>query len=173
MTQQINSSILAGWHADPLTLDQAQDLLHQVQGERKNAILKGESCCMCQLNEFVARYWLNKSMNNSLELVVQTETDQAQVALLLLAYGQLLISCKLKSAFEFLDRGLLHAANFLSPSDYFKVVNRHELLSALPLFADPRPAADLLSLENEAQILMRLKKGQPRLTGNFGRTPQR
>jgi len=105
--------------------------------------------------------------------MVQAESNQTLVALLTLIYGQLLIACKLKPAFEYLDRGLIQSADFLVPTDYFKVVNRHELLSVLPLFEQARPAADLRTLENEARILARLKQGRPRLTGNSGSTPQR
>lgn len=169
----INSSILAGWHAAPLTRTQAQKLLRDVQSRRKRAMLHAEDCCMCQTEEFAAHFWLNQSLQKSFGMAVQTEVGQARVALLLLTYGQLLVASKLNIAFEYLDKGLLQAANLLSPTDYFKVLNRHELLSVLPLFPEARPPADLVSLENEARILLRLKKGQPHLTRNFVLKPQR
>lgn len=170
---QVNSTTLAAWHAKPLNQAQAQQLFDDVQQQRKQAVLGGEQCVLCQTHEFIAQFWLGKSVLNSLELAVQIEADQAQRALLLLVYGQLLLACKLKAAFEFLDRGLQEAALLLSPTDYFRVVNRHELLSVLPLFSESRAPADISSLENEARILLRLKQGKPRLTGNSGRTPRR
>ncbi len=173
MDKGINSLILAQWHASPLNRQQAQALLQDTHQKRKKAILAGEQCWFCQINEFIANFWLGKAVQNNFERVVRTDVEQRQLALLLLTYGQLLIACKLNSAFEYLDQGLLQAADFLSPTDYFKVINRHELLSILPLFANARTAANLLTLENEANILSRLKQGQPRLTGNFGSTPRR
>jgi len=169
----IKSTTLAAWHAAPLNKTQAQQLFDDVQKQRKQAVLGGEQCILCQIHEFIAQFWLGKSVLNSLELAVQIESDAARRALLLLVYGQLLLACKLNAAFEFLDRGLQEAAPLLSPTDYFRVVNRHELLSVLPLFSEARPPADIASLENEARIVLRLKQGKPRLTGNSGRTPQR
>ncbi|VAW81313.1 hypothetical protein MNBD_GAMMA12-1514 [hydrothermal vent metagenome] len=173
MDKGINSTVLAQWHASPLDRSQAQVLLRETHQKRKEAILTGEQCWFCQTNEFIANYWLGKVANNSFEWLVRTHSEQRQRALLLLSYGQLLLSCKLNFAFEYLDQGLIQAADFLSPTDYFRVINRHELLSILPLFTDARTAADLPMLENEAKILSRLKQGQPRLTGNFGSTPRR
>ena len=173
MHTELTSSILADWHAEPMTAEQARALLNETHQLRKQAILSVRPCVMCGCYELQAGYWLGKPVTQTLELAVQTESDQAQVALLTLVYGQLLLACKLQEAFKFLDRGLTLAAGFLSPGDYFKVVNRHELLSVLPLFTEPHPPAGLATLENEAQILSRLKQGQPRLTGNSGRTPQR
>ncbi len=172
MDDYIDSTILAKWHASPLDKAQAKLLLVETQLQRKKAILAGAHCCLCQANEFIANYWLGKSGLTNVGML-RTKPNRALNGLLSLIYGQLLIASKLKPAFEYLDRGLIQSADFLTPTDYFRVVNRHELLSVLPLFEQARTAADLPTLENEARILARLKKGQPRLTGNSGSTPQR
>jgi len=167
------SSLLAGWYATPLSLDEAHELMREVQQRHKKSVIEGTPCLLCEIEEMAAAFWSGKSVKTSLELAVRTEKNPARAALLQLAYGQLLLSCKRENAFEYLDRGLHQAADYFDPSDYFQVMNRHELLSGLPLFAEGRPPADLATLENEARILARLKQGQPRLTGNFGSTPLR
>jgi hypothetical protein len=144
------------WHVKSLTESEAHAWLQQAQQSQRIAHLAGTSAVTERVRELVARFWLGRPIYLqylSMRAAAQTRYERALAELV---YGQLLLTLRLKGAFEHLDRGLHDARDLLATRDYCTLVRRHELLRYLPLGDEPRPPQDLSALLAEATVIKRL-----------------
>lgn len=157
---------LAGWYAQPLTAAAAAALQAEAARQVQSILTEGTAPAStrlpaARLAELIAGFWLNRAVALDYRSLIATYPPQSS-ALIELVYGQLLISCKLKGAFDHLARGFALAVPRLAPADYFVLLRRHELLRALSLHEQPSPAQTLADLLTEARVIRRLQPaGRP------------
>jgi len=156
----IESASLGAWFADPQSFDQAQVNRGHVRRQLHSACAGSCDTFTMQLSELIASFWLDEPVEHRYLILKATATDW-RAAMMELVYGQLLASRGLDPAMEHLDAGFRKATDFLSPQDYFTVMNRHDLLRLLPLFQEPRPPRSLGELLTEARIIRSLRCGRP------------
>lgn len=149
---------LIHWYADPITSEIAEKLAYQAAMSRAKSIKQGIVDESVPVNELIASFWIGGQRQglDKLSVLLKTETSPRLNNALNLIYGQLLISCKLKSALSYLQTGLQGLVPFLSASDYMILLRRHELLSALELKKEANPPATLKALVTEARVIMQL-----------------
>lgn len=80
------------------------------------------------------------------------------MALYHLIVGQLLMSCKMQNALDYLDIGLRYADGLIDAGDYFMLYNRHTELRYLRLLPTRQPAHDLPELLNESRVIRKLSR---------------
>lgn len=85
-------------------------------------------------------------------------TSRRKQALYYLIVGQLLMSCKMRQALEYLDKGRRLADGLITAGDYFTLYNRHEELRHLHVSEQRQKAHDLPALLNESRVIRRLAK---------------
>lgn len=144
------TGILGHWYADPLDTEAARRLLESshARGHRRTA----------RLLALTARFHLNESIDGDYQsLAAELRHHPHAAALLELLVGQLLISRKLRAALPHLKRAERLAARLFTPDDYFRVVERHELLTELTLGDTPTPALPLENLLTEARVIRRMR----------------
>ena len=148
---------LAGWFAAPLTQEQAEAALSEIRQALHGGRAAQQAAFSTRLAELILRFWAGRDIEASYRNLHALLSDQRELALLDLCYGQLLMSCKQEPAWQHLDKGFTTAAHLLEPEDYFAVLKRHELLRQLPLSPLPSPAATLEALLAEARVIARLR----------------
>ena len=90
--------------------------------------------------------------------------------MLALLYGQLLLACRHKDAWQYLEQGFQAAANLLASDEYFLVMKRHETLRRLPLGGTRAEPQGLEAMLQEAEVIRRLQGSQSqRPEGTEGR----
>lgn len=104
----------------------------------------------------VADWWLDNTGTLCLTQGIHYATSRRKMALYHLIVGQLLMSCKLRMALDYLDMGLRHADGLINSADYFNLYNRHEELRFLPLFTTRQKPHNLPELLNESRVIRRL-----------------
>lgn len=147
---------LSAWYAAPMSEPEARRLLERSHADEQAALLGSRPALSPRINRLIARYWLGKNIEHdfcSLRAIFPREYDQA---LLHLVYGQLLVSCKRAGAMEYLRTGFVHAVPYLSSSEYFEVMKRHQHLASLTLVDSGQPGLPLESLIQEARVIERL-----------------
>ncbi len=147
---------LAAWLGDPLPVRDADRWLAESRAQLKACYARGQACFHVRLAELIALHWCgrNTAMHyRNLLAVLDSDRDRAQLEL---CYGQLLIACKLCSAWHHLDTGFELAANLLQPEEYFIVMRRHDRLRHLPLSENGADPAELGGLLSEAGVISRL-----------------
>ena len=142
------TGILGHWYAEPLDHETARRLLERSHGHRLTT----------RLRALTARFHLGESVEGDYRLLTaELHARPHAAALLELIYGQLLISRKLRAGKDHLKRGERLATRLFTSGDYFRVVERHELLAELALGDTPSPALPLNSLLTEARVIRRLR----------------
>lgn len=152
------------WFAVPLTAQQALVLQAKAHLALQRAYSADGESFAGRLMELVSGFWLEKPTETRFG-VLRPNLDGWHRAVLDLVYGQLLISRRQHNAMSYLDAGFAAAGGFLAPSAYFAVMNRHELLRRLPLFAEPRSVRTLDELLAEARVIKQLR-GNAGIGGN-------
>jgi len=151
---------LSGWYADPLDPGEANKLLQHGEQTAQHAYRHGNNALYGELEQTLARYSQSQPIDSKLEALAATPNLEAR-ALVLLIHGQLLMSRRIEGAREYLEQGFeLARDHFLAP-DFFAVMKRHELLAELPLYPQARKAQSLISLLNEAGVILRLRGRRP------------
>jgi len=151
---------LSGWYADPLDPADANKLLHSGRQGAQQAYRHGDCALYGELEQVIARYSLGQAIAGKMEALATTADPEA-CALVGLVHGQLLMSRRIEGALECLQQGFeLARDHFLAP-DFFAVMKRHELLAELPLYPQAHKAQTLLSLLNEAGVILRLRGRRP------------
>lgn len=147
------------WYADPLSPDQARQLLEQ--SEKREAIRKrhGGNTLTCRMQKMIATFWLDGDIHDAYRMLKPAAARSAHGrALLELVYGQLLLSRQQKDGLPHLEKGFRLAANLFAAGDYLEVMNRHRLLRQLPLYDAPAAAEALEALLVSAQVIERMKQ---------------
>jgi hypothetical protein len=148
---------LAGWYGDPLAPGDAAALLQVAERALQFRLSRGGARFPVHLLQLICRYWLGADGGLHYRHLAVTTADATDGALLELAYGQLLISRKLRAATAHLEQGFARAARQLASADYFTLVRRHEALGNLVLGEAPCPPQPLQALLAEAAVTRRLR----------------
>lgn len=151
---------LASWIAEPLPRQRAKVSLPGILQQLQVFVASGRSGFNVRLAEFVARYWCGYDLDAAYRNLLALHREQREQAQLRLCYGQLLIACKRKPAWDYLDSGFELAAHLLEPEEYFLVLKRHELLRRLQSNTTPSTPAGLDELLAEAGVIQRLKSAE-------------
>lgn len=147
---------LASWFAWPLTPVQARAWLPRVrQVYRERGAAKATP--HIRLAEIIVRFWSGHDVEPDYRNCLALCENDRERAMLELCYGQLLIARRLADAWAHLDQGFELAARLLEAEDYFRVLNRHELLRQLPLMSRASRGAPLQDLLDEARVIARLR----------------
>lgn len=148
---------LASWLAEPVTPDQAAQLLPAVV-QRLSAVPSAPAAGFeLRLAELILRFWAGQDIEAGHKNLFALLADDRERAMLELTVGQLFLARKQVPAWGHLERGFALATHLLEAEDYFTVLKRHELLRHLPLGNDAAQAASLRALLDEAQVIARLK----------------
>jgi hypothetical protein len=158
---------LGRWYAEPLTTTQAQELLEQSTTRLEARLRHGGNTLCCRLMQMQARFWLDRPIADHYRSLQHLAACSAHGrALLELVYGQLLVSRRISNATEHLQRGFELARPLFAPGDYFQVLERHRLLTQLPLSDIPSAAESLKQLLTTARVVERLERPGER-RGNY------
>lgn len=147
---------LATWLADPLPGQQAEAWLREIWQRSRVSCGSEQLRFQVGLAELIARHWSGKDTAMDYQNLLAVLGSDAQRAQLKLCYGQLLIACRRRSAWGYLDDGFGLAANLLEPEEYFIVLRRHAMLRHLPLSDNGGDPVDLDGLLREAAVVSRL-----------------
>lgn len=148
---------LSGWYAEPMTRAQAERLLETAKARQQAAYHQGESAFHAQLQELIARFWMERPIAAGFASLQAATPDAANLALSELVYGQLLASRKLCGALQHLENGFDLASDLLPPAGYFALLRRHEQLAWLPCGEQATPAFGLADLLTEAAVIRQLE----------------
>ena len=147
---------LAAWLADPLSERDADRWMAEIRAQLRACYAGARPCFHVRLAELIARHWCGMSIAmhyENLGAVLESDRDRAQLEL---CYGQLLVACKLRSAWPHLNEGFELAANLLEPEEYFIVLRRHDSLRNLLLSDVGADPVGLDGLLREAGVISRL-----------------
>lgn len=154
-------ALLARWYATPLDRDAAAELLHRAQQREALRVRRGKSCYTCRLQRMVAHYWLGKEIDEEFHALTQRLRNTAHGRILAeLIYGQLLMSQRRNGAMAALDHAFHAACHLLTPSDYFVLFKRHNLLRRLPLGTEGQKRLSLEALLTTAAVIKRMTNTQ-------------
>jgi hypothetical protein len=148
---------LASWFARPLTPVQARAWLPRVRQAVYRRHRGPMATLQIRLAEIIVRFWGGHDVEPGYRNCLALCENDRERAMLELCYGQLLIACRLTGAWAHLDQGFELAARLLEAEDYFRVLNRHEVLRQLPLASTPSRGAPLEDLLDEARVIARLR----------------
>lgn len=153
---------LSLWCADPLTREQAHDLLERAERRGQAYLRRGRSCLTCELQRLAARFWLEEPTGDHFDVLRARLRDSGSRAraLVELTEGQLLMSRRLRGALSRLERGFAVSEPLLSPADYFAVLKRHRQLAVLPLSPTPLPPEGLEGLLATGAVIARMGGGK-------------
>lgn len=149
-------NLLGMWHAEPMTVADAQALLaHARKRQQRGQRLR--PCRTCLLQKLIATYWLGEDIQLHYQHVLPLMQGSPHAyALLELITGQLLISQRLNNAWPHLQQGFHLASHLFTPTDYLAVLNRHQELASLPLSDTPMQATTLDELLTTARVIKRM-----------------
>lgn len=148
----------AGWYATPMSVEAAATFSRVAQRAAQRALVAGGDIWRARLGELIGRYWSGQPVELDYESLMATAPRDAR-PLVELVYGQLLVSRKRHGALQHLDRGFAMLTATLSPTDYFALLKRHELLRLLVLTEAGSSPLDLTGLLLEAKVIRRLRHG--------------
>lgn len=152
------STLLGAWHAAPLSGPAAKALARRARQRQDRQGQYGYASFSGIMLQTVADWWLDAGNAVCPTCGMHYANSKRKMALYHLIVGQLLISCKLQPAMDYLDMGLRHADGLINPADYFRLYNRHEELRYLPLSSTRQRAYDLPALLNESRIIRKLTR---------------
>ena len=149
-------NLLLHWYGKPLSPQEAQQLadLARQRLEKRARSGKTEFCTI--MLQTIADWWLDETNSVCLSRGMHYATTQRKMALYHLIAGQLLMSCKMTMALDYLDMGLRHADGLISAEAYFSLYNRHEELRFLTLYTTRQQAHDLPALLNASRVMRKL-----------------
>lgn len=154
---QVN--ILGIWYADPLSPNEAMQLLVRCEERERERKRHRGNTLTCKLQAMLARFWLGGDIRDEYLMLKPAVARSAHArALLELIYGQLLISRRLAEGMKHLDIGFRLASNLFTAGDYLDVMNRHRLLRQLPLSDNPAKAEALDVLLTMARVIERMRQ---------------
>ncbi|HEY0635043.1 MAG TPA: hypothetical protein VGE00_06665 [Gammaproteobacteria bacterium] len=155
------TSLLGRWYADPLTQEEASALLAAAETRRSEQLRQGRSCHVCRLQQMIAHYWLGREIDEEFHAFRHRLRKTAHGRILVeLIYGQLLMSQRRPGAMQALNNAFHSARNLLSPSDYFVLFKRHNLLDKLPLGTEGQNGLSLEELLTTAAVIERMTKAR-------------
>lgn len=143
---------LAAWYAEPLSAARAERL--------HVALMNGPQQPGFPLNlaRVIVDYWTGRDERMTLDNLLATSRNDAELARIRLCYGQLLLARKLTRAWHYLDAGFVQAARLFGAEDYFVVLKRHQMLRNLVLSERPSQPLRLQALLDEAAIIRQLRR---------------
>jgi len=154
---------LAHWYARPLSPEEAGTWQSAAQRAIQDSLRSGVPCFPLQVLLQICRFWMDeRPLPDTISGVDPIPAGRREAALRELVHGQLLVSRKLRPAYLHLSRGFRQAAPLLETTDYFSLLQEHELLARLPLSDTPAAAQDLPALLNEAAVIRALQRGDRR-----------
>lgn len=155
------NGVLARWYATPLDHDTARALLDHAQQREALRVRHGKSCYTCRLQRMIAHYWLGKEVDEEFRALTQRLHNTAHGRILAeLIYGQLLMSQRRNGAMAALDHAFYAARHLLTPSDYFVLLKRNNLLRRLPLATEGQKGLFLDELLTTSAVIERMTNMQ-------------
>ncbi len=152
----VRGHLLAGWYGDPLTVEIAKKQASIARERIARYHQHGALPYLGVMQLMIADWWLDDSQSAFPGRGVHYATTRRKLALYHLIAGQLLMSCKLDSAMDYLDMGLRQADGLLGSDDYFTLYNRHEELRYLKLSSSREKPRSLSELLNESRVMRKL-----------------
>lgn len=156
MSKNSINTALVQWYGTPLSRQDAQTLAHTAGQRLDRWSSRGKVSFAAIMMQTIADWWLNNANTLCLTRGIHYATSKRKLACYHLIVGQLLMSCKMQMAFDYLDMGLRHADGLINATDYFTLYNRHEELRFLPLFTTRQRPHDLAELLNESRVIRKL-----------------
>ena len=161
---------LGDWFAEPMDHALAGTLLEKTRQAMQRSIVLGQPGYELRILELITAYWLDRPVENLFTSLSAISGNRYQRALLALVYGQLLMSRKQAGAMIHLDTGFRLASNMLEAQDYFKLMQRHDLLRRLPVSTGLAQPLGLAALLAEANVIQQIcGTGVPEVI--FGQSP--
>lgn len=144
------------WYATPLLRESAESLAKTAQLYLARSGKHGKTPFSGVMQQTIAEWWLESDIPLGLTRGMHYANTKRKMALYHLILGQLLMSCKLNMALDYLDMGLRYADGLMGAADYFTLYNRHEELRYLSLSDVRQTAHDLPELLNESRVIRKL-----------------
>lgn len=157
---------LSAWYATPLTRSQLLYLQSALQQQLQTRLCDGASCYAVHVLQLVCRFQCRFDVELDYQQLLAAVQNVPEQALLELVYGQLLASCKQTGAHQHLAGGFTLAAEYLSSTDYFRLLRQHELLGWLSLSVSASAPQQLQSLLAEAAVIKQLQGDSGVLPGD-------
>ena len=148
--------MLVQWHGDPIPPPLAEQWSRVAAERLARRGRNGVTAFTMVMQQMIADWWLDDSQYIYPMRGLLYASTRRKLALYHLIAGQLLISCKLASAMDYLDMGLRHADGLISAEHYFKLYNRHEELRFLSLSTSRQKPRSLRELLNESRVMRKL-----------------
>lgn len=156
MNQRPAKSLLVQWYAVPLSLQMAEELSQSAKYRLDKSGQSGYASFTGIMLQTIADWWLDADNTMCPSRGIHYANSKRKMALYHLIVGQLLMSCKINTALDYLDKGLRYADGLICASDYFTVYNRHEELRYLTVSDERQKAHDLSALLNESRVIRKL-----------------
>ncbi len=150
------ASLLVQWFAAPLSAPAAEAIARHARQRLERLGQQGCASFSGIMQQTIADWWLDAGNTICPTRGIHYASSKRKLALYHLIVGQLLISCKLQPAMDYLDMGLRHADGLIKPGEYFTLYNRHEELRYLTLTTSRQQGYDLPALLNESRVIRRL-----------------
>lgn len=158
--QSLNShsinQLLVSWYGEPQSRSEAEKQASFAQACLNRHSQHGVLPFMVVMQEMIADWWLGESQNIFPVRGMFYANTKRKMALYHLIAGQLLMSCKLEPAMDYLDMGFRHADGLISSENYFTLYNRHEELRFLKLSNSRHKPHSLIELLNESRVMRKL-----------------
>lgn len=156
MKQQAINGLLVQWYATPLPREAAEILAQSAKDRLDKSAKLGNSSFAGMMMQSVADWWLDTDNAEYPNRGSHYADTKRKMALYHLLVGQLLMSCKMNMALDYLDMGLRYADGLIRGSDYFILYNRHEELRYLRLSDKRQQPHALAELLNESRVIRKL-----------------
>jgi len=150
------NSLLVHWYAVPHSAQAAVELATVARARQDRAGRFGAASFMGIMQQTIADWWLESDSPMCAIRGIHYADSKRKMALYHLIVGQLLMSCKLNMAMDYLDMGLRYADGLITASDYFTLYNRHTELRYLSLSDKRQRSFDLPELLNESRVIRKL-----------------
>jgi len=147
---------LADWHADPMSIQEAEQRLLQTREVTRNSTKP--DYFELQLREMIARFWLGRDIQSDMQHLLSQCKGDEQEAWVYTVCGQLYMSCKRNGASQMLQTGLGKASRVYSAREYLKVMKQTELLANIIETQAGSPAVNLETLLTEASVIKKLSE---------------
>ncbi len=150
------NNLLLQWYGDPLSRLSAEQLTRDAMHRLDKFSRIASNSFVSIMMQMIADWWLDEGNSQFPTRGMHYADTRRKLALYHLIAGQLLMSCKLQSAMDYLDMGLRHADGLISSDSYFTVYNRHEELRFLKLSSTRQNPRNLVELLNESRVMRKL-----------------
>lgn len=150
------NQLLVQWYADPAPREEAESLALAATARIEKYHQNGTLAFVGIMQQMIADWHLHDSSSMFPGRGMHYANSRRKLALYHLVAGQLLLSCKLEPAMDYLDMGLRHADGLINSENYFSLYNRHEELRFLKLSATRQKPRSLLELLNESRVMRKL-----------------